>query len=403
MPSALDDLRKPKGKDALVSLSMFNVRLDRRHDRRALTDDELARLFDAVEHGAVDVGVKRIGTPVPIMGKQPADRLMLYRLALGTGFRVAEIASLTPASFDLDANPPTVTVEAGYSKHRREDVQPIRRDLADLLRPYLASRDPGRPVWRIRSDKTAQILRADLTAAGIAYEDGAGRVADVHALRHTFITRLVKAGVNVTLAICVSLLAVMGITQRFSPSTSDPGVSKRGGWLDFILLPYSAMAIAMLLVLLLLLLRRIVPGGRKALRRLKRYSLKETSEHPAARDGREERDRRGQPGTGEQAECQAPRQRAGKHDFVCHRRGIGQWRPPPSSILSRRASSCPRHGIVLNPIQTRAKFRHASTKPRPTLSTPSPSRGWSSPARLAPPASPTSPPSSCASPGSPCS
>jgi hypothetical protein len=41
------------------------------------------------------------------------------------------------------------------------------------------------------------MLKANLTAAGIDYEDSAGRVADVHALRHTFITRLVKAGVNV--------------------------------------------------------------------------------------------------------------------------------------------------------------------------------------------------------------
>ncbi|MFM9961558.1 MAG: hypothetical protein ACKV2Q_10065 [Planctomycetaceae bacterium] len=37
---------------------------------------------------------------------------MLYRLAAMTGLRVSEPASLTPTSFDLAADPPTVTLEA---------------------------------------------------------------------------------------------------------------------------------------------------------------------------------------------------------------------------------------------------------------------------------------------------
>ena len=68
---------------------------------------------------------------------------MLYHLALGTGFRAAEIASLTRESFALDTDPPTVTVKAGYSKNRRGSVQPIRRDLAETLRAWLATRQLG--------------------------------------------------------------------------------------------------------------------------------------------------------------------------------------------------------------------------------------------------------------------
>jgi hypothetical protein len=41
------------------------------------------------------------------------------------------------------------------------------------------------------------MIRADLRAAGIPYEDSTGRVADFHALRHTFITRLARFSVNV--------------------------------------------------------------------------------------------------------------------------------------------------------------------------------------------------------------
>ncbi|MFO8013709.1 MAG: site-specific integrase [Phycisphaerae bacterium] len=154
---------------------------------RRLTDEELARLIQTAEEGD-DV----LGMPGP-------ERAMLYRLAVGTGFRAGELRSLTPESFDLDAEPPTVTVEAGYSKHRREDVQPIRQDLADVLRPWLEGKERGEPVFKMPS-KTAKMMREDLAEAGIEYRDAAGRVADFHALRHTYISRLVRSGVNVKVA-----------------------------------------------------------------------------------------------------------------------------------------------------------------------------------------------------------
>jgi len=152
-----------------------------------------------------------------VRGVTGPDRAMLYRLAVGTGFRASELASLAPESFDLGANPPTVTVEAGYSKHRRKDVQPIRRDLADLLRRWLKGRKQGEPVFRM-PDKPVKLIQADLKAARrewlaeaasqkerksreqtsfLAYRDGAGRVADFHALRHTYVSRLVRSGANI--------------------------------------------------------------------------------------------------------------------------------------------------------------------------------------------------------------
>ena len=39
------------------------------------------------------------------------------------------------------------------------------------------------------------MLRADLSDGGIAYRDEAGRVADFHSLRHTFITNWARGGV----------------------------------------------------------------------------------------------------------------------------------------------------------------------------------------------------------------
>ena len=55
------------------------------------------------------------------------DRAVLYRLAVGTGFRAGELASLTPESFDLDADPPTVTILAAYSKRRHRRRKRNRR------------------------------------------------------------------------------------------------------------------------------------------------------------------------------------------------------------------------------------------------------------------------------------
>jgi len=44
------------------------------------------------------------------------------------------------------------------------------------------------------------MLRVDLAAAGIPGEDLSGRRVDLHALRHTFATRLEAAGVSLTRA-----------------------------------------------------------------------------------------------------------------------------------------------------------------------------------------------------------
>ena len=170
--------------DPLVHLKGFNADTDRRRERRDLSPDELAALIEAAEHGSV------------VLGITGPDRAIAYRLAAGTGFRVGELRSLTPGAFNLDADPPTVTVEAGYSKRRRADEQPIREDLADVLRPWLATKAPGRPVLRL-PDKTAKMMRVDLAAAEIPHTDDAGRVCDFHALRHTYISRVVESGASV--------------------------------------------------------------------------------------------------------------------------------------------------------------------------------------------------------------
>lgn len=174
------------GENPLAYLGALNTKADRRHERRALSDDEARRLVAAAERGA------------PVLGVSGPLRALAYRLALATGLRRNEIKSLTWESLDLDSPQPTVTVEAAYSKHRRRDALPLRPDMAAALRQWRAER-PGEPVFRLPG-KTAKMLRHDLSAAGIPYRDSAGRVADFHCLRTTFVTNLVRGGVHVRVA-----------------------------------------------------------------------------------------------------------------------------------------------------------------------------------------------------------
>lgn len=64
-----------------------------------------------------------------------------------TGLRRKEIASLTPQSFDLKGLPPTVTVEAACSKHRRKDVLPLHPELVAVLCEWIAKMPPSQKLF----------------------------------------------------------------------------------------------------------------------------------------------------------------------------------------------------------------------------------------------------------------
>ena len=146
------------GDDPLVFIAMLNTSSDRRHDRRPLSEAELTAILKAAINGPVVRKMK---------GK---DRAMLYAVAAYTGLRASELASLMPESFDLDEDPPTVTVEAAYSKHRREDVLPLHPSLVDLLRSWLATKPGANRVWPgnwAKGKQAGVMLKRDLQAAGI--------------------------------------------------------------------------------------------------------------------------------------------------------------------------------------------------------------------------------------------
>src|SRR5262249_20207882 len=89
--------------DPLLGIAGFNAREDRRHDRRTLAVEELRRLIEVTEAAP------------PYREMTGQARALCYRLAVASGLRYAEIGSITPESFDLDAG--RVTVLACYAKN----------------------------------------------------------------------------------------------------------------------------------------------------------------------------------------------------------------------------------------------------------------------------------------------
>ncbi len=165
-------------------LQGFNVRTDRRHDRRALSTNELRRLLTVTS-----------AQPKRFL-LDGAARSLLYRLVAETGLRAEECRSLTPQSFHFEGQHSRVTVEAAYAKNRRECEIPLRPELAARIKDWMSGLWDTDRMFRFSKDKGAAMVRADLEAAGIDYVDSSGRYADFHSLRHTFITNLARGGVH---------------------------------------------------------------------------------------------------------------------------------------------------------------------------------------------------------------
>ena len=244
--------------------------VDPRRQRRALTEDELRRLLDVARRRPIlDATTirrgKNKGEAVAELRDETRHRLetlgweraLIYKTLVLTGLRKGELASLTVGQLVLDGPMPCLMLDAADEKNREGSTIPIRSDLADDLRQWLAvkarasqdaaSNSPGVPFDRkhqksqkrhlgksgghdgqvcLRLPAVAgklppdsplftvpkalvRILDRDLVAAGIARmvqvgpnkwkidkRDDRGRTVDVHALRHTFGTLLSKGGVS---------------------------------------------------------------------------------------------------------------------------------------------------------------------------------------------------------------
>jgi integrase/recombinase XerD len=169
-------------------------------ERRALTEDEARLLVAKAEQGP-----RRFGMTGP-------HRALAYKFALGTGLRREEMRSLRWSSFDLEGQSPSVAVEASFSKHKRRDVLPLAEPLVDDLLEWKLDHPGDGPVFPLPT-RTADMLHSDLKDAGIGYRDGAGRVCDWHALRHTFISMLASGGVHPKVAQTLARHSTISLTM----------------------------------------------------------------------------------------------------------------------------------------------------------------------------------------------
>jgi integrase len=208
---------------------------DRRHLRRALTVEEVSALLDAARHRPVaEIGRASVALPkeerrgrsswtfepltaenfqrcyvagLERLADQAArlkklqrlgrERAMFYLLAVSTGLRRKELASLTVGQIHLAAVPtPYLALAANDAKNGQSANLPLRPDVVAELREYLSGRGDRLDAKLFVNPPTIRVFDADIQAAGIAKTDHRDRVVDIHALRHTFGTHLSAAGVH---------------------------------------------------------------------------------------------------------------------------------------------------------------------------------------------------------------
>jgi len=223
-----------------IDVPIADTKSDRRHQRRAMTEDELSRLLAVArqrplleatmirrgQHKGQHVAHIRpeVRSQLDLLGR---ERALIYKTFVLTGLRKGELASLTVAQVDFDANAPYIVLNPQNERNRQGSDIPLRDDLAQDIRSWLAdklkamqdrARQAGEPIpMKLPSDTPLfyvpagliRIFDRDLVAAGIAQvvkdpkagkvriakQDDRGRTIDVHALRTTFGTHLSKGGV----------------------------------------------------------------------------------------------------------------------------------------------------------------------------------------------------------------
>jgi integrase len=191
------------GSDPMKGHSLIKV-TEPRKKRRALTMDEMLRLLQTTE-----AAPKRYN----MTGH---ERALVYRLALQAGLRAGEIKSLVKLSFDFDAKPATVHVEPSDTKGKSPADMVLWGETAEAIREFLGDKKPTDKAFAMPHKANAAVMiRKDLRDAGIEYTDEAGRDADFHALRHTFITNLALAGTHPAVAQKLARHSSIELTMKY--------------------------------------------------------------------------------------------------------------------------------------------------------------------------------------------
>jgi integrase len=174
----------------------------KRYQRRALTEDEIEAFLAAAREDDRRNALHRRRVP-----QEP-----FWRSLLETGARYGEVIRVSWA--DLDVGKRLLTLRAENTKTRKARVIPMLDGLAEDLdglrenhitvlgRPLRPSDrvflSPEGCAWPSHTVNVTRILHRLLEDAGIDRLDAQGKRVDVHALRHSFASRLARSGVPIT-------------------------------------------------------------------------------------------------------------------------------------------------------------------------------------------------------------
>lgn len=175
-----------------LALQPQNERVDRRRVRRALTQEELARLLQAARErplaAAKNERVRKgvTGAEEARLRQRGAVRALAYELGAVTGLRREELKAIRRCDVDLERC--VIRVPAKTAKSKRDQVVTLDGAVSKSLEAHLAvSPKAGSTdlVFPPRSFPNMRTFKRDLKHAGIPYEDEEGRVVDFHAATRT--------------------------------------------------------------------------------------------------------------------------------------------------------------------------------------------------------------------------
>jgi len=169
---------------------------------RGLSDAQLRRLLRALE-----------------ARRRPRDRALVALMAFG-GLRVAEVAGLEVGDVAITARTGTVRVRRG--KGDVERAVPLPKEARGAVAAWIAGRPKG-PGPALFAGPTGEPLSVRAMHRAVA---GAGRAAGMdlspHALRHTYVTRLVRQGVDLATVAELAGHRRLETTRRYArPSEED--------------------------------------------------------------------------------------------------------------------------------------------------------------------------------------
>lgn len=191
-----------------------------RRVRRALSDDEIARLLAAADQDDIDCAARMAATrTITVHGRgaeyaarhrsQRVPQRILWQALLETGARWSELTSIKWA--DIEPMQRSLMLRAANTKAGRSRVIPLRQALVDellelrevhqLVRKRVVQANdrvflsPDGAHWDCATTGARRLFRRVLERAGIDRHDATGQVVDIHAMRVAAATRMARNNV----------------------------------------------------------------------------------------------------------------------------------------------------------------------------------------------------------------